>query len=131
MGEYDISQWRLAGTKIHTPSDPKMATGVRTGFTASNAGPQGRALWGLCWVPTPAPTAPGTHGLRNPGRPTQRTGGRGGTAPDTRRPSQRWRATPPGMAPHHPCGTQPPQGMQAERTVIGTHTHMPAPAARG
>ena len=32
MGEYDISQWRLAGTKIHTPSDPKMATGVRTGF---------------------------------------------------------------------------------------------------
>ena len=33
MGEYDISQWRLAGTQIHTPSDPKMATGVRTGFT--------------------------------------------------------------------------------------------------
>ena len=33
MGEYDISQWRLAGTWIHTPSDPKMATGVRTGFT--------------------------------------------------------------------------------------------------
>ena len=33
MGEYDISKWRLAGTKIHTPSDPKMATGVRTGFT--------------------------------------------------------------------------------------------------
>ena len=33
MGEYDISQWRLAGTYIHTPSDPKMATGVRTGFT--------------------------------------------------------------------------------------------------
>ena len=33
MGEYDISQWRLAGTEIHTPSDPKMATGVRTGFS--------------------------------------------------------------------------------------------------
>ena len=33
MGEYDISQWRLAGTYIHTPSDPKMATGVRTGFS--------------------------------------------------------------------------------------------------
>ena len=32
MGEYDISQWRLAGTEIHTPSDPKMATGVQTGF---------------------------------------------------------------------------------------------------
>ena len=45
--------------------------------TTSNAGPQGRTLWGRCWVPTPARTAPGTHGLRNPGRPLQRTGGRG------------------------------------------------------
>ena len=44
--------------------------------TASNASPQGRTLWGRCWVPTPAPTAPGTHGTRNPG-PLQRTGGRG------------------------------------------------------
>ena len=45
--------------------------------TASNAGPQGRTLWGRCWFPTPAPTAPGTHGSQNPGRPLQRTGGRG------------------------------------------------------
>ena len=45
--------------------------------TASNAGPQGRTLWGRCWVPTPAPTAPGTHGSRNPGCPLQRTGGQG------------------------------------------------------
>ena len=45
--------------------------------TASNAGPQGRTLWGMCWVPTPAPTAPGTHGSRNPGCPLQRKGGRG------------------------------------------------------
>ena len=45
--------------------------------TASNAGPQGRTLWSRCWVPTPAPTAPGTHGSRNPGCPPQRTGGRG------------------------------------------------------
>ena len=45
--------------------------------TASNAGPQGRTLWGRCWVPTPPPTAPGTHGSRDPGRPLQRTGGRG------------------------------------------------------
>ena len=44
--------------------------------TASNAGPQGRTLWGRCWVPTPAPTAPGTHGTQNPGCPLQRTGGR-------------------------------------------------------
>ena len=44
---------------------------------ASNAGPQGRTLWGRCWVPTPAPTAPGTHGSRNPGCRLQRTGGQG------------------------------------------------------
>ena len=44
---------------------------------ASNAGPQGRTLWGRCWVPTPAPTAPGTDRSRNPGCPLQRTGGRG------------------------------------------------------
>ena len=45
--------------------------------TASNAGPQGRTLGGRCWVHTPTSTAPGTHGLRNPGSPLQRTGGRG------------------------------------------------------
>ena len=39
--------------------------------TASNAGPQGRTLWGRCWVPTPALTAPGTR------YPLQRTGGQG------------------------------------------------------
>ena len=76
--------------------------------TASNAGPQGRTLWGRCWVPTPAPTAPGTHGSRNPGCPLQRTGGQGGgTAPDTRRPSQRWQATPPGGPPTTPAARSP------------------------
>ena len=58
--------------------------------TASNAGPQGRTLCGRCWVPTPAPTAPGTPGC---GTLAARSRGRaagGGTAPDTRRPSQRW-----------------------------------------
>ena len=45
--------------------------------TASNAGPQGRTLWGRCWVHTPASTAPGTRGTRDPGCPLQRTGGRG------------------------------------------------------
>ena len=45
--------------------------------TASNAGPQGRTLWGRCWVHTPTSTAPGTHGSRNPGCTLRRTGGRG------------------------------------------------------
>ena len=34
MGEYDISPWRLASPQLHTPSDPKMATGVRTDFSS-------------------------------------------------------------------------------------------------
>ena len=41
------------------------------------------------------------------------------------------RPAPPGTAPHHPRGTQPPQGMQAKGTVLGPLTHTPAPTARG
>ena len=41
------------------------------------------------------------------------------------------RPPPPGMAPHLPRGTQPPQGMQAKGTVLGPHTHTPAPTTRG
>ena len=68
------------------------------------------------------------------GTPAARPRGRapgGGTAPDTRRPSQRWRATPPGDGPPPSPGRQPPQGMQASGTVLGPQTHRPAPAARG
>ena len=38
---------------------------------------------------------------------------------------------PPGTAPHHPRCTQPPHGMQAKGTVMGPHTHAPAPTACG
>ena len=41
------------------------------------------------------------------------------------------RPPPPGTAPHQPRGTQPPQGLQAKGTVLGPHTHTPAPTARG
>ena len=56
----------------HPPRERPSATP-----TASNAGPQKRTLWGRCRVPMPAPTAPGTHGSRNPGCPPQRMGGQG------------------------------------------------------
>ena len=76
--------------------------------------------------PHPGHTGRGTLAARSRGRAAGR-----GRAPDTRRPSQRWQATPPGTAPHHhPRGTQPPQGMQAKRTVLGPHAHTPAPTAR-
>ena len=45
--------------------------------TARNESSQGRTLWRRCWVPTPTSTTAGTHRSRNPGRPPQRTGGRG------------------------------------------------------
>ena len=41
------------------------------------------------------------------------------------------RPPPPGMAPRHPRGTQPPQGMQAKGAASGPHTHTPAPTAGG
>ena len=46
-------------------------------------------------------------------------------------PHNRGRPPPPGTDPHHPRGTQPPQGMQAKGTVLGPHTHTPATTARG
>ena len=80
--------------------------------SASNAGPQGRTLWGRCWVTTPTPTAPGKHMSRNPGCPPQRTGGRGrdsarhqtpltivaGDPPKGRPPT-----TPAARSPHRAC----------------------------
>ena len=75
---------------------------------------------------------PGHTGRRTPAARSRGPAAGGGTAPDTRRPSQRWQATPPPRtAPHHPRGTQPQQGMQAKGTGLGPHTHTPAPTARG
>ena len=60
--------------------------------------------------PDPEHTGRGTPAARPRGRAV-----RGGTAPDTKRPSPQWLAPPPpGTAPHPPRGTQPPQGVQAK-----------------
>ena len=101
--------------------------------TASNAGPQGRTLRGRCWVPTPAPTAPGTHGSRNARWPPVPEDGRPGEGQRLTpgAPHNSGKPPPMGTAPHHPRGTQPPQGMQAKGTVLSPHTHTPAPIARG
>ena len=118
------------------------SAGPQTPLTTVEGTPPGDAL------PPPRQRAtPARKGARygagagspRPHRPRQEYTGRGtlaahaggGTAPDTRCPSQRWQATPPGTAPHHPRGTQPPLGMQAKGTVLGPHTHTPAPTARG
>ena len=67
------------------------------------------------WLPAPEDGRPGEGQRLTPDAP--HNGGR---------PS-----TPRGRPPHHPRGTQPPQGMQAEETVLGPHIHTPAPTARG
>ena len=46
-------------------------------------------------------------------------------------PHNSGRPPPPGTAPHHPRGMQPPQGMRAKGTVPGPHNRPPAPTARG
>ena len=92
--------------------------------TAGIPGPQGRTLWGLCRVPSPAPTAPGTHMSQNPGRPLRGRAARGGTAPDTRRPSQQWQATPPGDGPPPPPRHAAPTGQASQGKSAGPpHPH--------
>ena len=65
------------------------------------------------WLPAPEDVRPGEGQRLTPDAPHN-----GGGPP------------PPGTASRHPRGTQPPQGMQAKGTVLGTHTHTPAPTAR-
>ena len=116
------SQWWKApppGTPFRHPHSEqhRPGKGARCGAGAGSPRPH---------RPHPGHTGRGTLAARSRGRAAG-----GGTAPDTRRPSQRWQTTPQGTAPHHPRGMQPPQDMQAEGTVLGPNTHTPAPTARG
>ena len=99
--------------------------------TASNASPQGGTLWGQCWAHARTDRRRDTR-VAEPRLP----------APEDGRPGEGQRLTPdalhngggpasPVTAPHHPRGTQPPQGMQAKGTVMGLHNHTPAPTACG
>ena len=127
---------RVAEPWLHAPEDERPGKGQRltpgapdnggthpprgrpsAAPTASNTGPQGHTLWGRCWVHTPASTAPGTRGSQNPGCTLRRTSAAGGgTAPDTRRPSQRWKAPPRGRPSATPTASNAgPQG----RTLWG------------
>ena len=81
---------------------------------------------GPVYQPHPGHTGRGTSAAR----PRRRAAG-GGTAPDTRRPSQWWQVTPPGEGPRHPRGTQPPRGMQAKGTVLGCRGPLPTCCGRG
>ena len=92
--------------------------------TASNAGPQGRTLWGRCWIPTPAPTAPGTHGSRNPGCPLQRTGGRGRDIARHQTPLTTVAGHPPRGRPPTTPAARSPTGRAGQGDSVGPpHPH--------
>ena len=103
------------------PPPPQRATparkGARCGAGAGSPHPH---------RPHPGHTGCGTLPARSRGPAAG-----GGTAPDTRRPSQRWQATPPGDGPPLPGRHTAPTGMQAKGTLLGPHTRTPAPTARG
>ena len=67
--------------------------------------------------PRPGHTGRGTLAARSRGRAAG-----GGTAPDTRRPSQRWKGPPPGRPFRHPQGEQRrPARARAAGPVLGPH----------
>ena len=101
--------------------------------TASNAGPQGRTLWRRCRVHTPASTAPGTHGSRNPGCPLQRTGGRGRDSACHQAPLTTVEGTPPGDAlpPPRQRATPARKGARCGAGAGSTRPHRPHPGHTG
>ena len=94
------------------PPTPRRATPARKG-----------ARWGAGagytrpYRPHPGHTGRGTLAARSRGRAAG-----GGTAPDTRRPSQRWKAPPPGTPFRHPHSEQrQPARAHAVGPVMGPH----------
>ena len=97
------------------PPPPQRATPARKGAR--------------CWAGAGSTRPHGPH-LGHTGRRTlaARSRGRaagGGTAPDTRRPSQRWKAPPPGTPFRHPHSEQRrPARAHAGGPVLGSHARI-------
>ena len=97
------------------PPHPQRATparkGARCGAGAGSPRPH---------RPHPGHTGCGTLAARSRGRAA-----RGGTAPDTGRPSQRWKAPPPGTPFRRPHSEQcRPAGAHAVGPVLGPHARI-------
>ena len=94
--------------------------------------PKGARCWAGAGSSRPHQPHP-RHTAR--GTPAARPGGRaagGGTAPDTRRPSQWWQAAPPGDGPSPPPRHAAPTGPASQEDSAGPpHPHTPAPTAHG
>ena len=96
------------------PPPPQRATPARKGARCgAGAGSP------LPHRPHPGHTGRGTLAARSRGRAAG-----GGTAPDTRRPAQRWQATPPGDGPPPPPRHAAPTGHAGQRgSVRPPHPH--------
>ena len=92
-----------------TPSCPPRAT---TAHGSARCG-------AVAGSPRPHQPHPGNTGRGTLAACPKRQAAGGGTAPDTRRPLQRWKATPPGTASHHPWCTPPPAGHASQRDSAG------------
>ena len=96
------------------PSPPQRATPVRKGARCgAGAG-----------SPRPQRPHPGHTGRGTPAACSRGRAAGGGTAPDTRRPSQRWQAGPPGDGPPPPPRHPTPTGHAGQGDSIGPrHPH--------
>ena len=94
------------------PPPPQRATPARKGASCGAGAGSPRPH-----RPRPGHTGRGTLAARSRGRAAG-----GGTAPDTRRPSQWWKAPPPGTAFRHPdSGQRRPARAHAVGPVLGPH----------
>ena len=90
-------QWWKAPPRGRPPPPPQRATPARKGARCgAGAG-----------SPRPHRPHPGHTGRRTLAARSRERAARGGTAPDTRRPSQRWQATPRGRPPTTPAACSP------------------------
>ena len=91
------------------PPPPQRATPARKGACCGAGAGSPRPN-----RPHPGHTGRGTPAARSRGRAAG-----GGTAPDTRRPSQRWQATPPGDGPPPPPRHAAPTGHAGQGDSVG------------
>ena len=106
--------WKAPSPGDALPPAPQRAKpahkGARCGAGAGSPRPH---------QPHPGHTGRGTPAPRSRGRAAV-----GGTAPGTRRPSQRWRATPPGDGPQPPPRHAAPTGRAGQGDSVGPpHPH--------
>ena len=106
--------WKASPPGDALPPAPQRATPARKGARCgAGAG-----------SPRPHRAHPGHTGRGTPGARSRGRAAGGGTAPDTRRPSQRWQATPPGDGPPPPPWHAAPARHAGQRDSVGpSHPH--------